>query len=167
MTHAWRLVAGLFVFLVVAAACGGGEEVGEAFEEFEGGQQTGERLGEIRATPTSTPEPTPPPEEGPTPPPEEPEPQPEEEQEQAPAAVVEIGAGGFDPQVVRMFVGAKLRVKNVDSEPRTYTDTNRSFDSGMIPPGGTWDFVPQQPGRFDVEDKTRPYVVGTLEVVAR
>lgn len=158
----------LMACLLLFAACGGGEEVGEAFDEFEGGEMTGERIGEIRTTPTPVPE-TPPPVEDPTPPPEQPPAQPEEQpqQEQQPAVVVEITGAGYDPQLIRMFVGTKLEVRNTDGQARTYTAANRAFDSGDIPSGGSWTYVPQQTGKFDIEDKTRPYVTGSLEVVAR
>lgn len=170
MKYGRRFLALTTVVLLLSVACGGGEEVGEAFEGFEGGEGSGDRIGQIQVTPPPTPEPTAAPAD-PTDPPEQPaEQQPQEEeqsQEQEPAAVVEITGSGYDPSVVRMFAGTKLEVRNTDSQERSYTAANRSFDSGMIPPGGSWSFVPQQPGKFDVEDKTRPYVVGSLEVLAQ
>lgn len=159
----------LLSLLLLMGACGGGEEVGEAFEGFEEGQQqTGERLGEVEVTPTPAPA-TEAPEADPTPAPEQPQEQPQEQpdQQQQPAIEVQITSSGFDPQVVRMFVGGTLQVTNADEQPRTYTAANRTFDSGQLAPGESWTYKPQSPGRFDVEDDTRPYVVGTLEVLSR
>jgi len=77
------------------------------------------------------------------------------------------GSTQFVPSAARVFAGSLVEFVNTDSVPRSVVADNGAFDSGMIPPGGTWRYDATQPGAYNYHDGTRPYAVGTIEVVAR
>ena len=80
---------------------------------------------------------------------------------------VTINVSGFSPQNVRVFTNQTVRFTNKDSEARSVQASDNSFSSGDIAPGGTWNFSTGKPGRYDIVDGTRPFVVGVIEVLAR
>jgi plastocyanin len=88
-------------------------------------------------------------------------------QKEAAAVNVSITASGYDPYVIRVFTGGVLRVTNNFDKPATVTADRGEFDSGPIAPGGTWTYEPKTPGKFNFHDENRPFVVGTLEVIAQ
>jgi plastocyanin len=90
-----------------------------------------------------------------------------EAQKKASAVAVSITASGFDPYYIRVFVGGVVSVTNRDSKPRSATADRGEFDSGRLAPGEAWRYEPKAPGKFNFHDSTRPYVVGTLEVIAQ
>lgn len=90
-----------------------------------------------------------------------------EEQKKEAAVNVSITASGYDPYVIRVFTGGVLRVTNNFTKPATVTADRGEFDSGPIAPGDTWTFEPKTPGKFNFHDENRPFVVGTLEVIAQ
>lgn len=151
--------------LVALAACGGGEKVGEALEEFEGGE-AGERLGGLERTPTPAPD-----DDGghqqqqqqETPPPR---------QTQPPAAAVEvqITSEGFNPTAVRVGQGATVKVTNVDSQAHTYTVISGNsvvYDTGSLSAGQSKSIVADKAGQYQVEDRSRNWIIGSLEVIPR
>jgi plastocyanin len=73
----------------------------------------------------------------------------------------------FVPNAARVYSGTIVRFKNVDSVPRSVVADNQAFNSGPIAPGGTWDYTAGTVGKFNFKDGTRPYAVGSLEVLAR
>jgi hypothetical protein len=42
-----------------------------------------------------------------------------------------------------------------------------SFSSGDLAPGASWTFSSPRTGRWDISDGTRPFVVGSIEVLTR
>lgn len=152
-------------FLLALAACGGGQKVGEAFEEFEGGE-AGERLGGLERTPTPEPrddngggqqqqQTTPPPQQTPPPP---------------QAVDVQITNQGFNPTALRVTLGATIKVTNVDSQPHSYTAVAGNsvvYDTGSLAGGQSKTFSADKAGQYQIEDRSRNWILGSLEVVAR
>lgn len=78
--------------------------------------------------------------------------------------------GGYDPYVIRTYVGAWIEVTNTDTKERTVTANENqpvAFNSGMIKPKAKWVFKVDKPGKFGFHDETTPFAVGTLEVYPR
>jgi plastocyanin len=78
----------------------------------------------------------------------------------------EINASGFNPYYIRVFQGGIIQVTNKDSQPRSVTADRGEFDSGSLAPGAQWTYEATTLGKFNFHDETRPFVVGTLEVLA-
>jgi plastocyanin len=91
----------------------------------------------------------------------------QEKQLEAAAVAFRITASGYDPYYIRVYKGGSIKVTNVDSQARTVTADRGEFDSGSIAPGVTWVYVANTVGKFNFHDATRPFVVGTLEVLAK
>jgi hypothetical protein len=77
-----------------------------------------------------------------------------------------ITSSGYDPYYIRVFQGGVISVTNRDSQARSVVADRGEFDSGSIPPGDTWTYDATRVGKFNFHDGTRPFVVGTLEVLA-
>lgn len=157
-----RVACGAVVFAIVFAACGGGEKVGSAFKEFKGGK-AGERIGELQNSPSpkpkiggaastavKTPAPTPKP-----------------AAQQQSSLNVQITATGFNPTAARVLQGSTVKVTNVDNKPHTYTSSDATYDTGSLGPGQSKVFTASVPGSFQIEDRTRNWILGSLEVVRR
>jgi plastocyanin len=91
-------------------------------------------------------------------------------QKAAPSVEVAINsdttAGGqFQPRVVQVPSGAIVRFTNRDSVARSVVSDDGVFDSGPIAPGATWDWTAGGAGSYNYSDGTRPYAVGTIDVV--
>ena len=89
-------------------------------------------------------------------------------------AVFEIGINGdnagttqFDPSASRVFVGTLVRFTNNDAVPRSVEADNGAFQSPSIAPGESWTYNANTAGKFNFHDGTRPYAVGSIEVLAR
>jgi len=89
-----------------------------------------------------------------------------EKQKKAAAISFAITSSGYDPYVIRVFVGGRVSVTNRDVQARSVTADRGEFDSGPLAPGDTWSYEPKVPGTFNFHDSTRPFVVGKLEVLA-
>lgn len=91
----------------------------------------------------------------------------------APAAALEISINSdesptqFAPPEGRLFEGQTVRWTNKDNVNRSVRADNRAFISPSIPPGGTYTWVAKGTGRINYSDGTRPYAVGAIEVVGR
>lgn len=83
------------------------------------------------------------------------------------AVAFRITSSGYDPYYIRVFKGGSIKVTNTDSQARTVTADRGEFDSGSIAPGDTWVYQANTVGKFNFHDDTRPFVVGTLEVLAQ
>lgn len=151
----------VWISFIAFAACGGGEKVGEQFEEFEGGK-AGERIGEFQETPTPKPKQDAGPAAAPTGPAATKEP------EKKSQLTVQITSAGFDPtRAGPIFTNSTVTVVNVDSAAHTYTSSDGTYDTGQIAPGQSVNFIVDTAGSFQMEDRTRNWIQGTLEVVAR
>lgn len=169
-----RLLVCTLLVALVAAACGSDSKVGS--EELLEGEATGENFldtttttaapaegAAAQSTTTAPPTTAPPTTAAPTT-------APPTTQQQV-SIVITINAdtatSQFDPRVARVFQGSIVRWTNNDSVPRSVKADDGSFSSGTIQPGGSFDFKADKPGSFNYSDGTRPYAVGSLEVVAR
>jgi plastocyanin len=90
-----------------------------------------------------------------------------QEQKERAAVAVSITASGYDPYVIRVFSGGVVTVTNRFTKAASVTADRGEFDSGPIAPGDTWSYEPKTPGKFNFHDSGRPYVVGSLEVIAQ
>ena len=161
-----RLVVALFALTLLASACGGEKSVGDEslLEGTDENSDDGPRLGETTTTTAApageTPATTAP--QATTAPPTT--------AAAAPAIEVSIGsdttAGGqFQPRVAQVPSGAIVRFVNNDTVARSVVADGGAFDSGPIAPGASWDWVAGGAGSYNYSDGTRPYAVGSIEVV--
>ena len=90
-------------------------------------------------------------------------------QSTAPALVIAIqsdkASSQFDPRVGRIRVGSTVRWENRDTVARSIEADDLSFKSELIPPGGSYEYKATAAGNVNYHDGTRPYAVGSLEVV--
>ena len=77
------------------------------------------------------------------------------------------GTTQFDPSAASIYVGTLIRFTNTDTVPRSVEADSGEFNSGPIAPGGNWLYKATKAGKFNFHDGTRPYAVGTLEVIPR
>jgi plastocyanin len=89
------------------------------------------------------------------------------EQKERSAVVFSITSSGYDPYVIRVFAGGVVTVTNRFTKPASVTADRGEFDSGPIAPGDSWTYEPTTPGKYNFHDSSRPFVVGSLEVLAR
>jgi len=89
------------------------------------------------------------------------------QQQVASAVAFQINSAGYNPYYIRVYKGGSMKATNQDSVARTVTADRGEFDSGKIQPGSDWIFQANTVGKFNFHDDTRPYVVGTLEVLSR
>jgi plastocyanin len=80
---------------------------------------------------------------------------------------VSITASGFEPPNVRIYVGQRVVYTNADSQTRSVQDNNGAFSSGDLAPGKSWTFTGTRAAKYDISDGTRPFVVGSIEVLQR
>lgn len=161
-----RLLLALLALVTFATACGDEENVGDEslLEGTEG--EDGARLGETTTTSvdptaetTAAPATTAPPVTAPP-----------TTAAAAPSVEVSINsdttAGGqFQPRVARVPSGGIVRFVNRDTVERSVVFDGIGVDSGPIAPGGTWDWTSGGAGTYNYSDGTRPYAVGSVEVV--
>jgi len=161
MNRAWRAFAAASVLMLALAGCGGGEKVGSAFKDFKDTNKGGDRIGEVTDSPTpkpksgggSAPAATEAPQEQPKSTP------------QASTLTVKITTAGFDPTAARVVKGSNITVTNTDSAAHTYTASDGTYDSGSLGAGQSTTFKAGTPGSFQMEDRTRNWIIGSLQVV--
>ena len=78
--------------------------------------------------------------------------------------VVTIENVQFSPQTVSVHRGDRIQWVNKDLFPHTVTATNKAFDSGSIPAGGTWTYVAAKSGEFAYACTFHPTMKGSLTV---
>lgn len=84
---------------------------------------------------------------------------------EAEAAQVSIKDIQFQPQDLTVDVGQKIVWTNNDSVDHTVTATDGAdFDSGVIKPGETFEFTPEQAGTIEYECTIHAGQTGTIEV---
>jgi plastocyanin len=161
------------VLALVAAACGDGARVGsDDLLTFEQEQQANPfaptTVAQQDAPAEEAPQQDAPEQEAPA---EAPPPEPAPQQEEQQRATLDIRIAGdtersqFQPSAARVFTGSVILWTNADSVARSVVSDEGWFDSGPIPPGGTWQWVARETGRFNYSDGTRPYAVGYVEVI--
>ena len=92
-----------------------------------------------------------------------------------PSAVVPAGgklvvAGirgmGFAPARLEIEAGTTITWKNDDPLAHSVTAADGSFDSGLIPPGGSWSHIFSAAGSYDFSCTPHPFMKGTVIVRA-
>ena len=74
------------------------------------------------------------------------------------------GTSQFAPSAIAIAKGVIVRWTNHDSVARSVEADGGAFNSGPIPPGGTFLWKADKAGAFNYTDGTRPYAVGRIEV---
>lgn len=77
------------------------------------------------------------------------------------------GQSQFDPSQARVYSGTLVKWTNRDSVARSIEADDGTFMSPSIPPGESYTYKADQPGKYNYHDGTRPYAVGLLEVLSR
>lgn len=77
------------------------------------------------------------------------------------------GGSQFAPPAAQVYVNTIVRWTNKDSVARSVQADDGSFRSPSIAPGASWTYRPTKTGRFNYHDGTRPYAVASLEVIPR
>ena len=165
------------VSLLTLAACGGGEETGdesllnfdqEQAEKFGGSTTTTTAAAEVVATTAPPTTAAPKAAAGPTTtaPPRVTTTVPPEKEEVTIEVSINEQSPYFEPSVVQVLVGSKVRFTNKGTAPHSVLSDTAAFDSGRIPPGGVWIFEAERPGRYNYSDGGRPFAVGSIEVVS-
>jgi plastocyanin len=72
----------------------------------------------------------------------------------------------FNPTPAAVRVGTVVVWHNKDSVARSVVADKGAFNSGSIPPGGSYSYTAGTAGTYDYSDGTRPYAVGQLQVKA-
>jgi plastocyanin len=138
--------------------------VGSAFKNFQG-EKAGQRVG-TEASPTPKPAAGAHPASHPTAAPVNRSAATKPPQ-QASALTVKITASGFDPTAARVYQGSLVTVTNTDSTAHSYTSADLTYDTGMLGPGQSKGFTTTALGKFQMTDKSRNWIIGSLEVVRR
>lgn len=71
---------------------------------------------------------------------------------------------GYTPARLEIEVGTTVTWRNEDLLAHSVTAANRSFDSGLIPPGGSWSYTFTAPGTYDFSCTPHPFMKGTVIV---
>ena len=70
----------------------------------------------------------------------------------------------FTPAALTVHRGERIVWVNRDPFPHTATSTAKAFDSGSIPPGGSWSFTPRKAGSYPYGCAFHPVMKGTITV---
>ncbi|HVM54703.1 MAG TPA: hypothetical protein VM262_16065 [Acidimicrobiales bacterium] len=77
-----------------------------------------------------------------------------------------IDGTGFNPVYSRVLPGTVITFRNGDSQPRSAVGDTGEFETGEIAPGASATYTAPASGVVNFSDGTRPFVTGTIEVVA-
>ena len=70
----------------------------------------------------------------------------------------------FQPDVLKVKVGAKVTWTNDDTVPHTVTADTNSFDSGNLQPAGSFSFTFTRPGTYAYHCSIHPSMHGSVVV---
>ncbi len=169
MRKSLRFAVPLIVAQLLLASCGTSTKVGDE-SDLNFKDQANSRLGQRSPSPSPVAQSGAPPDEKqvigkPTV-----EVKPTQQQTQAAAISVAINSdskgSAFDPSAVRVSKGSKITWVNKDSVVRSVEADDGHFNSGNLSPGASFTYTANQIGKFNYHDGTRPYAVGSIEVVA-
>jgi plastocyanin len=75
---------------------------------------------------------------------------------------------GYSPDVIHVVIGVNNTVvwTNNDNVTHTVTSTTGVFDSGLLPPGQSWNYTFTYPGTFNYYCTIHPWMKGTVIVEA-
>jgi plastocyanin len=72
----------------------------------------------------------------------------------------------FEPPTIEAVAGSTIRWTNEGAAPHTATAENGSFDSGIVPSGGTFEVTLDSPGTFAYVCQLHPGMAGSIVVAA-
>jgi plastocyanin len=81
-----------------------------------------------------------------------------------PVGAESLGNRAFSPDELNVTVGATVMWTNGDSVSHTSTSNAAGWNSGTIPPGGSFSFAFQSAGTFPYRCTIHPGMVGTVNV---
>jgi plastocyanin len=70
----------------------------------------------------------------------------------------------FSPRELTVHRGDRIVWVNKDLFPHTATADGHAFDSGSIPPNGSWTYVARKPGEYSYGCTFHPTMKATLTV---
>lgn len=71
---------------------------------------------------------------------------------------------GYDPPILNVATGDTVVWENTGDIEHTVTADDGSFDSGSIPPGGTFEFTFEETGDFNYHCEPHPFMVASVNV---
>jgi plastocyanin len=77
---------------------------------------------------------------------------------------VTIANFSFQPGTISVPVGTTVTWQNADSVTHTVTSDSGAFDSGQIPPGGSFSTTFSQPGLYTYHCQIHPSMTGSVMV---
>jgi plastocyanin len=86
---------------------------------------------------------------------------------------IEITKSGFAPQTLEIRAGEKVIWTNSDEKDHSVTSKDRvpgeaqdrpMFDSGVLKPGATWEYLFRKPGTYAYQCTKDPSMTGTVTV---
>ncbi len=80
------------------------------------------------------------------------------------AETVAMSGIAFVPDSVSAAVGDTVVFRNDDPVPHTATSDRGAFDSGDVPPGKSWRWLPKAAGRFPYHCTYHPNMTGVIVV---
>jgi plastocyanin len=78
--------------------------------------------------------------------------------------VVSMLIAGFEPAMLTVKPGDRVRWVNKDLFPHTATAIDKTFDSHSVAPAGTWTFVAGKAGTHAYACAFHPTMKGTIQV---
>ncbi len=75
-----------------------------------------------------------------------------------------VDSWGFDPPSLNVAVGDTVVWTNTGEIDHTATSKDGTFDSGTVPPGGTFEFTFDEIGEFAYQCTPHPFMTGTINV---
>jgi plastocyanin len=81
-----------------------------------------------------------------------------------PVGAESLGNRAFSPDELSVTVGTTVMWTNGDSVSHTSTSNAAGWNSGIIPPGGSFSFAFQSAGTFPYRCTIHPGMVGTVNV---
>ena len=85
----------------------------------------------------------------------------------APDTIVRIHGFAFVPQRIVIHPGARVRFINDDDDAHTATAKDKSFDSGGLDTGESWDHTFAKTGTIPYLCALHPQMTGTIVVTAK
>lgn len=86
----------------------------------------------------------------------------------APAGTsVRMTGSRFEPETITIAAGQTVRWFNDDTAPHTVTAIDRSWDSGDLSPGGSFERRFDTPGTYGYVCRYHPLMTGKVQVAAR
>jgi plastocyanin len=140
VTKHLRILAPLLATAALAAGCGGAGSSDDNGQAAKAGDDYGYAQTEPAAAKTAQPK------------------------AKAASTTVEMSNTSFQPQNITVKVGDTVTFVNKDDIAHTATAGDKSFDSGTLDAGGTFEFKATKAGKIDYVCSFHPGMTGTINV---